>query len=226
MAQKDARIRFLERELAEREAEVEKLKGAETTEFSDIDDERMREVERKIQDIEALVKGLTSEMLDLKSIVMKMQRQADERIKVARAPEPQKPEPQREIVRAEPERQAVQVGRSAREVQPVKQEPPARVQPAPRTARAAVREPVRPAPEDADDLEMIMQNDGTLKPERRAGSEYIVASNKYQDKVIGGGRKGSSGRLVVADSAPQRKKEADSIIHAEDDDTIEFDSKQ
>lgn len=197
-------------------------------EFSDIDDERMRDVERKIQDIEALVKGLTSEMLDLKSIVMKMQRQADERIKVARAPEPQKPEPQREIVRAEPERQAVRVERPVREVRPVKQDPPARVQPAPaaRAARAPVREPVRPVPEDAGDLEMIMQNDGTLKPERRAGSEYIVASAKYQDKVIGGGRKGSSGRLVVADSAPQRKKEADSIIHAEDDDTIEFDSKQ
>ncbi|MDN7025645.1 hypothetical protein FGU65_12210 [Methanoculleus sp. FWC-SCC1] len=218
MAQKDARIRFLERELADREAEVETLKGAETTEISQIDDERLRDVERKIADIEALVKGLTGEMLDLKSIVMKMQRQADERGKAALPAEPRKAEMPKEPAAAEPERPVLSARRPVREGAAAKQEPPA--------VRAARRESERPAPEDADDLELIMQNDGTLKPERRGGSEYIVASTRYDNKPMSGGRKGSSDSLVVADSGQRRRKEADNIIHAEDDDTIEFDSKQ
>jgi hypothetical protein len=42
-------------------------------------EERIATLERKIRDMEALVKGLTSELLDLKSIAMAMSRQDGER---------------------------------------------------------------------------------------------------------------------------------------------------
>ncbi len=226
MAQKDARIRFLERELAEREGEMERLKGVEPMEFSDNDDERLRGVERKIKEIEALMKGLTEEMLDIKSIVMKMQRQVEERGKAVPAAVPRSVEPEiRKPVRsAEPERAAPtqdirRVSRSDPLVRPTAVPRQSLVSPQVRAA------PPRPEPENDADMELIMQNDGTLRPEKRTSSEYIVASNKYQDKVLGGKRKGSSDRIVVAEPG-RAKKEVDSIIHADEDDTIEFDSKK
>ncbi|RXE57394.1 hypothetical protein ABH15_04740 [Methanoculleus taiwanensis] len=229
MAQKDARIRFLERELAEREGEMEKLKGVETVEFSDNDDERLRGVERKIKEIEALMKGLTEEMLDLKSIVMKMQRQTEERMKmpVAAVPAAVEPEPRKAVRPAEPEQTVPtqnvrRVSRTDPLVRPTAVPRQSLVTP---QARPAPRAAPVPEPEDTTDMELIMQNDGTLKPEKRTGSEYIVASNKYQNKVMGGKRKGSSDRIVVAEPG-QRTKEVDSIIHADEDDTIEFDSNK
>ena len=59
MAQKDARIRFLERELAEREKEMETMKEPEQPAAPAVDDERLRELERKVRELEALVRGLT-----------------------------------------------------------------------------------------------------------------------------------------------------------------------
>ena len=113
MAQKDARIRFLERELAEREKEMETMKEREEPPVSEAEgerlcdlerkvrefeevmrglaedrvssrapeagDERLRDLERKVRELEAVVKGLTEEVLDIKSIVMKLARDADER---------------------------------------------------------------------------------------------------------------------------------------------------
>ena len=42
-------------------------------------EERIVAIEKKVRDLEALVKGLTQELLDLKSIAMKMSKQTDER---------------------------------------------------------------------------------------------------------------------------------------------------
>ncbi len=42
-------------------------------------EERIVAIEKKMRDIEALVKGLTQELLDLKSLAMKMSKQTEER---------------------------------------------------------------------------------------------------------------------------------------------------
>ncbi len=42
-------------------------------------EERIAAIEKKMRDIEALVKGLTQELLDLKSLAMKMNKQTEER---------------------------------------------------------------------------------------------------------------------------------------------------
>src|SRR5512136_3216868 len=42
-------------------------------------EERIVAIEKKLRDMEALVKGLTQELLDLKSIAMKMSKQTEER---------------------------------------------------------------------------------------------------------------------------------------------------
>ncbi len=42
-------------------------------------DDRIAALEKKMREMEALVKGLTQELLDLKSIAMKMSKQTDER---------------------------------------------------------------------------------------------------------------------------------------------------
>jgi len=42
-------------------------------------EERIVAIEKKMRDLEALVKGLTQELLDLKSVAMKMSKQTEER---------------------------------------------------------------------------------------------------------------------------------------------------
>ncbi|WP_292516843.1 hypothetical protein [Methanoculleus sp.] len=212
MAQKDARIRFLERELAEREKEMETMKEYDQLavpevreECPDAEDERLHELDRRVRDLEALVKGLMAEVLDLKSVTMKLSRDADERRKVPVAAEERKTGV---TLRAEP-----------------------RAGPEPRPARAAEpRSPMRPvekqqperaAPNDAD-LELIMQNDGTLRPEPRRSSEYIVASTRTGTVPVQGRRKGGrpSDRTVFVE---QKKREIDDVIQAEEDDTVDLD---
>jgi hypothetical protein len=78
-----------------------------------------------------------------------------------------------------------------------------------------------PAPDDVD-LELIMQNDGTLKPEPRKSSEYIVASPKFGGapaKARGKGGKSPERTLFVE----QKKRPVDDVIHAEEDDTVDLD---
>ena len=59
----------------------------------------------------------------------------------------------------------------------------------------------RPAPE-ASELELIMQNDGTLKPEIRRPSEYIVASTRPGHSVQG---RRMGGRMAVGRPSLSRK---------------------
>ena len=42
-------------------------------------EERIVAIEKKVRDIEALVRGLTQELLDLKAVAMKMSKQTEER---------------------------------------------------------------------------------------------------------------------------------------------------
>ena len=202
MAQKDARIRFLERELAEREKEMETMKEPEQPAAPAVDDERLRELERKVRELEALVKGLTEEVLDLKSVTMKLSREAEER-RV---------------------KQVATEGRKAGAT--LQAEPRAAVEP---RVAAVPREPARPTEKqrtaaDRSDanMELIMQNDGTLKPEPRRSSEYIVASNKFGNAPAKGRSRGgkSSDRTLFVE---QKKREVENVIQAEEDDTVDLD---
>ena len=240
MAQKDARIRFLERELSEREKEMETMiereqppvseAGGErlcdlerkVREFEEVmrglagdrissrapeaGDERLRDLERKVRELEAVVKGLTEEVLDIKSIVMKLARDADERRKVAAVPaEAKKPAV---MLQAEPRAEA-----DPRPVRAVERKAPAR--------QVERRQPA-PAAEDDRDLDLIMQNDGTLKPEPRRSSEYIVASagsGAAAARGRGKGGKPADRKFFVE----QKARPVDDVIHAEEDDTVDLD---
>ncbi|NLB00611.1 MAG: hypothetical protein GX837_06575 [Methanomicrobiales archaeon] len=203
MAQKDARIRFLERELAEREKEMETMKDLEQPPVQEADDERLRDLERKVRELEAIVKGLMEEVLDVKSVTMKILRDIDERRKAAaetkKAGLSLKAEPR---IMAEP-----------RPAHTADQKTPAR--------QAAQRAPV-PDPVDDRDLELIMQNDGTLRPEARRSSEYIVASTGSgiaAAKGRGKSGKPSERKLFVE----QKKRPIDDVIQADEDDTVDLD---
>ncbi|MDV2480416.1 hypothetical protein F8E02_00015 [Methanoculleus sp. Wushi-C6] len=212
MAQKDARIRFLERELAEREKEMEmkdyEQPPAVTVETATIEagEERLRDLERKVRDLEALVKGLTEEVLDAKSVMMKLLREAEERRKKPVAEE-RKPAP---AIQAEP--------RTAAQPAPARAAEP-RASPRPAERQQQPADPVPPGTK----LELIMQNDGTLRPEPRRPSEYIVASTRTGSipaKARGkSGSKPSDRTLFVE----QKKRMVDDVIQAEEDDTVDLD---
>ena len=205
MAQKDARIRFLERELAEREKEMETMKVSEQPAAPAAgDDERTRDLERKVQELEALVKGLTAEVLDLKSVTMKLSREADERKVKPVAVEERRPGA---TLQAEP--RAVTGSR------------PALTTESRESARPAEKQQIRSG-EDDKSMELIMQNDGTLKPEPRRSSEYIIASNKFGNAPAKGRSRGgkSSDRTLFVE---QKKREVDNVIQAEEDDTVDLD---
>lgn len=135
MQPQDARITYLERESEERKREIralgEKIVMAPSTE------ERIEELEAKVRELEALTRGLTDEMLDLKSIVMKMVARSEER----RVP------------------------------------PPVRTSPSTNPKGAPAQQST-----EGKNLELIMQTDGTLKPEPRTSERLIVASGRYPPK--------------------------------------------
>lgn len=193
MAQKDARIRFLERELAEREKEMEEMMRTEQPEPQitlEHDDERLRDLEQKVRELEALVKGLMEEFLDMKSVVMALSRDREEE----RGKKPTMVDERKGGV-------------------------------APRTEPGISAEPrlaARPVVKEKENLELIMQNDGTLKPEPRGSSEYIVASARFGDAPIKSRKrdgKSSDQRLFVE----QRNRKVGRIIQAEEDDTFDLD---
>ena len=49
------------------------------TSLSAATEDRIAALEKKVREMEALVKGLTQELLDLKSVAMKMNKQSEER---------------------------------------------------------------------------------------------------------------------------------------------------
>ncbi len=75
----DTRMKFLEHELAEQEREmnIKHEAGAEAA-ASPAKSENTDVLERKVRELEAMVKGLTEEMLDLKSVTRKLTMQLEE----------------------------------------------------------------------------------------------------------------------------------------------------
>jgi hypothetical protein len=118
-------------------------------------EDRIAALEKKLRDMEALVKGLTQELLDLKSIVMKMTKQTDERSR-------------QDLKKMPPLVQAAVGGASG---------PGGTVVMRPKSVRQADAEPEKPA---EPEMSMIMQSDGTMKLEpRRGDSKFTVASPGY-----------------------------------------------
>jgi hypothetical protein len=133
-------------------------------------EERISALEKKVRDQDALIKGLTEEFLDLKSITMRLNKVNEERrgeLKMARPPA---------------------TGGGAGTVVVTKRTVPA-------TGGRMV--PQAPEPEK---LDMIMQPDGMLKPEKRKSGDFIVASASYSKKgkqqSQGAGKKND---LIVAE---------------------------
>jgi hypothetical protein len=146
-------------------------------------EERIAAIEKKMRDIEALVKGLTQELLDLKSLAMKMNKQTEERSR-------QELKRVQAVVQDAPTPTAAQGGSSGSTVVMRKG---ARASDAP----AAPPEPV---------MDMIMQSDGTMKMEQRRGDKnYIVASAGYGRNKKGTSVKQKQGDLIVA--AEEDKKD-------------------
>jgi hypothetical protein len=141
-------------------------------------EERIVAIEKKMRDMEALVKGLTEELLDLKSVAMKMSKQTEERsraeLKRAQTGMQGAAQPQQVTPAGNPGSSSTVVMR-----------------------KGAKPSDAPPAPPDPA-MDMIMQTDGTMKLEpRRGNKEYIVASAGYGRKK-GTSIKGKQSDLIYA----------------------------
>ncbi len=144
-------------------------------------EDRIAALEKKMREMEALVKGLTQELLDLKSIAMKMSKQTDERRlqELKRGPT---------VVQGQsaPSADTGSVSSSGSTV----------------VMRKGARQPDVPEAPPEPVMDLIMQQDGTMKLEpRRGDKDYIVARAGY------GQKKGAAGKA----------KQNDLIYAAEED---------
>jgi len=173
MALKDAKIKFLEQELEEKERAIEMMRDSENTQppvqtpVQPQDDTRVAVLEQRVRDLEAMVKGLLEEILDMKAMTQKLYKAAE----------------------GQPTRRTQQVQRS-------KEEAPSTVMVHPRNAgrlsnpapehqeKQFLHKPSQPEPaeEPARAMDLIMQPDGTLKHEVRKSREYIIAPAGYDSK--------------------------------------------
>ncbi|MCK9579049.1 MAG: hypothetical protein M0Q92_01195 [Methanoregula sp.] len=147
-------------------------------------EDRIAALEKKMREMEALVKGLTQELLDLKSITMKMSKQTDERSRqeLRRGP----------IVQQGGQPQAAPVSMQSASGSTV-------IRP-----KGSRQPDASPAPAEPE-MNMIMQPDGTMKLEPRRGEkDYIVASAGYGKKK-GAVGKGKQSDLIYA--AEETKKD-------------------
>jgi hypothetical protein len=148
-------------------------------------EERIAAIEKKMRDIEALVKGLTQELLDLKSLAMKMNKQTEER-----------------------SRQELKRGQAVVQDAPTMaaSSSPGGASGSTVVMRKGVRASDAPAAPPEPVMDMIMQSDGTMKMEQRRGDKnYIVASAGYGRNKKGTSVKQKQGDLIVA--AEEEKKD-------------------
>ncbi len=187
MAQKDAKIKYLEHRLEEKERALEQMSDgdrAPPSGPSSSDDSRIGALERRVRELEAVVKGLTEEVLDLKALTLKL-------AKTAERQEPQgvsRAEPGRTIESASSAPTILVRPRNAEKLVPLPESP------------SRPRAALEPVPAAANgELDLIMQPDGTIKPEIRRNNEYIIAPNGPQHRQQGARQGGDrSGRHVDA----------------------------
>jgi TolA-binding protein len=198
MAQKDGIIRNLEHQLRERDQEIERLTSATQQEPQDL--HKVKDLEMKVVEMESMIKGLTEELLDLKSVVRNLVRVFEER-----------------QVRERPPVATVTIAKE--DPEPVKQQP-AEETPEAVSAKGEAEAKSAPAnvPADWQETVMIMQADGTLKPEQRHAEGMIIASNRpgFPQKKPSGP---SSDKIIIGKR--EMKGESSSkapLIYAEDED--------
>ncbi|NLX48310.1 MAG: hypothetical protein GXY82_00235 [Methanospirillum sp.] len=168
MAMKDAKIKYLEHEIEEKDRVLEQLREAERPPAPPVDEGRVGTLERRVRELEAVVKGLTEELLDIKALVFKLVKTAEQR-EPAPAPRPGRTLP------AESSSPAPTILVNPRNADKLSLSAP-----------ADVPADAEPTPETADEMDMIMQTDGTIRPEKRRKNQYIVAPNGPQHRRAGG----------------------------------------
>jgi TolA-binding protein len=173
MALKDAKIKFLEQELEEKERAIEMMRESENMQppvqplVQPQDDNRVAALEQRVRDLEAVVKGLIEEILDMKAMTQKIYKVAEEQ--APRLQQTQRSRPAAASTVMVHPRNAGRLNESA-PVHPEKQI----------IASALSRQ--APAEEPARAMDLIMQPDGTLKHEVRTSRDYIVAPAGYDSK--------------------------------------------
>ncbi len=148
-------------------------------------EERIVAIEKKLRDMEALVKGLTQELLDLKSVAMKMAKTTEE----GRRAELKRVQPGVQGAQQQTVTTAAIPGSSSTVVM-----------------RKGAKPSDTPAAPPEPAMDMIMQTDGTMKLEpRRGNKDYIVASAGYGRNKKGTSVKGKQSDLIYA--AEETKKD-------------------
>ncbi len=219
----DTRMKFLEHELAEQERGL--AGKQETVQATAEKSENTEELERKIRELEIMVKGLTEELLDLKSVTRKLSVQVE---KLGGTPVKSHPEASRFGVRrgevvAEPVAEPVSVRAEApasKNTPPLRRSPveapaPRMSRPAPAQAAEPVRASAPATPEvpvenlKPGEFEYVMQQDGTIQKRRKTTDHnVIIAGTGYNPS------RSSHSMSIRADSS--------AVIEAEDDDTVEI----
>lgn len=171
MAQKDAKIKFLERELAEKEREIGSLKEGEIPVAEAPKKSSSPDINDRLNRLEAMVKGLTEEMLDIRSIVDKLWDGYE--------------------IKQKAEKTQRQDAKKTETVTPSAKKPADTRQEARPAAAVAAKQ-------DSDEgTELIMQVDGTLKREKRTSKEYIVAETSAVN--IGPQNRKKAGTIIYAE---------------------------
>lgn len=169
MAQKDAKIKFLERELAEKEREIDTLKETEIPMEDAPRKSSSPDTNDRLNRLEAMIKGLTEEMLDIRSIVDKLWDGYEIKQKAEKTQ------------RQESKKTAVSAAKK-----PVE------------TRQDARPEATVASQNDSDEeTDLIMQVDGTLKREKRSSKEYIVAETSAVN--IGPQNRKKAGTIIYAE---------------------------
>ncbi|MDE2533815.1 MAG: hypothetical protein O0X57_01900 [Methanocorpusculum sp.] len=149
----DTRMKFLEHELAEQEREMNiKHEAGTDAGAAPVKSENTDALERKVRELEAMVKGLTEEMLDLKSVTRKLAMQLEEmrggqsRVHAESRFGQKKPEPAPETGRPAagipPRGAPVRAAPGRRPIADIDEEPVRA--PAPRAAAPRAAQPVTP----------------------------------------------------------------------------------
>ncbi len=217
----DTRMKFLEHELAEQERGL--AGKQETAKIVVEKSENTQELEHKIRELEIMVKGLTEELLDLKSVTRKLGAQVE---KLGGTPIKSHPEASRfGVLRGEvvaepiaepaPARPAESASRITQPVIRSVAEAPAprmsRPTPAPEPVRASA--PVIPdVPVEnlkPGEFEYVMQQDGTIQKRKKTNDHnVIIAGTGYNPS------RSSHSLSIRADSS--------AVIEADDNDTVEI----
>ena len=241
----NTRMQFLEHELALNEREQQKKSPVQAPASVNIptapapaNSDRISNLEHKVHELEALVKGLTEELLDLKTITRKLASVVEKSGGNSPSPAPSRaavrrplPEQPREFAapapavgRAVPQPAAQPAEKRTFSApgahMPPREMPQAAAAPQPSRIRAQPAAAPAPAPaaaEPAEDsvplkqgeYEFVMQPDGTiLKRPKKTQGSVIIAGTGY-----------GKGRLSRSSAI---RAESDAVIEAEEDDTVEI----